>query len=783
MKRLLLLGLSLVLVLGFMILPGSAAIFQLSYYTENVYAGGIIDMFAFVDRGDPDAYTYQWQVDLSIGDGKSWSDLEENARYVGTKTNHLQMITMPGNYGDWENIPFACKVTDSEGTTFYTPNIYAYIYPTNKLFPDMRKWGKGLEEPSILGVSGQKSSDGVNYTASTPSGTNLQINCFATAGENRPVLEHSEVELIREIQITEKGQTIKVGSSTGYTPYTVGTNAVKVELILRCTINGQDLGVFDSKTVQIHTTKPTVSATAKTKTDCSLLRYTYNESQKLTAIPKGTAVEIVQKTGSYYQVFYNNMVGYVGTGLLDVPGAYDPVIKTVDVTIPEPVAGKAPSFACKVLTPGCGLYSVDPVTWIDKETKAYVGPGDRFLEGHSYTLTVWLAADSGYRFQVNTAGQPNLKGAINGDKPPYIHKAYEQDPREVIELTYDFNNIRAQAHQCAPQKVAKVLPTCTQQGHEAYYRCECGASYSDGTGTNPIDPANWGILAPTGHTPGAWTGNGTHHYRKCTHCREVISGTNAPHSGGTATCQQKAQCTVCGLSYGTPDTDHRWGPKYDYKDKNGHAWVCADCKTHDSLKPHTPGPDATETNPQTCKDCGYIITPAKNHTHKLTLVAAKEATCLARGNRAYYTCDGCGTWFADARGETPVEPESVSLPALGHFSGDWQWDQTGHWQDCRICQAPMLSKELHLDVDGDGLCETCLQDVTQLMTQPTQAETEEPQTPETTQPTVAPTRPDGSTPVKEKEAFPWLWVILGIEIVFLLCIGTTILIMRKKKKG
>lgn len=37
-----------------------------------------------------------------------------------------------------------------------------------------------------------------------------------------------------------------------------------------------------------------------------------------------------------------------------MPAAYDPVIKTVDVPIPEPVAGKAPSFDCKVLTPGCG---------------------------------------------------------------------------------------------------------------------------------------------------------------------------------------------------------------------------------------------------------------------------------------------------------------------------------------------------------------------------------------------------------------------------------------------
>ena len=38
----------------------------------------------------------------------------------------------------------------------------------------------------------------------------------------------------------------------------------------------------------------------------------------------------------------------------------------------------------------------------------------------------------------------------------------------------------------------------------------------------------------------------------------------------------------------------------------------------------------------------------------LTLVAAKAATCTTAGNSAYYTCDGCDKWFADATGSVEI---------------------------------------------------------------------------------------------------------------------------------
>jgi len=60
------------------------------------------------------------------------------------------------------------------------------------------------------------------------------------------------------------------------------------------------------------------------------------------------------------------------------------------------------------------------------------------------------------------------------------------------------------------------------------------------------------------------------------------------------------------------------------------------------------------------------------HTHSLTQVPAKAATCTEDGNTAYYTCSGCDSLFADANGTATITVETVKVAALGH---DW----TGEW--------------------------------------------------------------------------------------------------------
>ena len=84
----------------------------------------------------------------------------------------------------------------------------------------------------------------------------------------------------------------------------------------------------------------------------------------------------------------------------------------------------------------------------------------------------------------------------------------------------------------------------------------------------------------------------------------------------------------------------------------------------------------TATNTEDSSDTVTISIPAKViltggvHTHTYTLVPAKEPTCSAEGNNAYYTCT-CGEVFKDASGSigTTIADETLPIDANAH-----SWD-------------------------------------------------------------------------------------------------------------
>jgi len=60
----------------------------------------------------------------------------------------------------------------------------------------------------------------------------------------------------------------------------------------------------------------------------------------------------------------------------------------------------------------------------------------------------------------------------------------------------------------------------------------------------------------------------------------------------------------------------------------------------------------------------------EEHTHTITRVDAKDATCTADGNKAYYHCEDCGKNYEDEAGTALIENISAwgNIAALGH---DW----------------------------------------------------------------------------------------------------------------
>ena len=277
-----------------------------------------------------------------------------------------------------------------------------------------------------------------------------------------------------------------------------------------------------------------------------------------------------------------------------------------------------------------------------------------------------------------------------------------------------------------------------------------------------------------------WTTSNGKHYKTCVNPN--CSYTTAPEDcfGGKATCTVPADCDACGKPYGTT-APHTWSEALDYTDNTGHAHRCVnrDCTAHSALIPHVPGSAATETTPQCCTECGYILTPVKDHTHTLVSVQEKAPSCTLDGCKAYYLCEGCNKTFTDAEGTKEITDLTLLvLPKAGHsFSqatctspktctrsgctategtpvahtpnSSWVSDAQSHWHTCTVCGTALekdshtpsdtfasndelhwqgctcgykLQEERHADKDANGLCDLC----TYRMSDPTPAETTPP---------------------------------------------------------
>lgn len=139
------------------------------------------------------------------------------------------------------------------------------------------------------------------------------------------------------------------------------------------------------------------------------------------------------------------------------------------------------------------------------------------------------------------------------------------------------------------------------------YACLHSGAADDGDCTTAVVCAVCGdtvTAAKSGHTWGAWTSDGNdRHTRRCTvnGCRQSET---ARCSGGTATCVEKAVCTVCGAAYGAVDS--------------------------------------------------------KNHT-ALVKVNGRPATPTQVGYVTCWTCEDCGRYFRDAAGTQEIRKEDASI--------------------------------------------------------------------------------------------------------------------------
>ena len=126
--------------------------------------------------------------------------------------------------------------------------------------------------------------------------------------------------------------------------------------------------------------------------------------------------------------------------------------------------------------------------------------------------------------------------------------------------------------------------------------------------------------------------NETQHQVKCESCGYKTEWEN--HTGGTATCTAKAVCSVCGEAYGELAA-HVADSNYKYNGE-GHWTACATCGTPMSDQEAHTGGTADCQHKAVCDVCGqpYGELDASNHTGGIRWVQTAET------HQAFYLCCG-----------------------------------------------------------------------------------------------------------------------------------------------
>ena len=222
------------------------------------------------------------------------------------------------------------------------------------------------------------------------------------------------------------------------------------------------------------------------------------------------------------------------------------------------------------------------------------------------------------------------------------------------------------------------------------------------------DPGDGGTEVCQHEPDGQWYWDETRHWKQCVKCGSKLD--EKEHTGGTATCTQKAVCTICNQEYGelTPHTGGKATCKerakcencgleygdyapHDYSggrilhDANGHWYVCAVCNKNSETEPHSGG-TATCQEKAACAVCGeaygelgahsYTVTNHDDAQHwkecsvcgeksKVEAHAGGKATCTAKA-----VCDTCGAVYGKL-GE--------------HDFSVVKSDGAYHWTECSVC--------------------------------------------------------------------------------------------------
>lgn len=319
-----------------------------------------------------------------------------------------------------------------------------------------------------------------------------------------------------------------------------------------------------------------------------------------------------------------------------------------------------------------------------------VGNGYRACRVGTYTVTVRPAA--GFKWSDGTTGEKKLRWEIVKRTPAagdftFIapeNLEYDGTAKEAT-VRWSTGGDRAMGMGYWPDNTFTVL--YKQNGKAVAAPTDMGTYqvYVTVPGNEDInavseltDPSWTFTITHTGnHQWGDWQHDDTQHWRSCAVPGCQVKDSLGSHDG-TATCTERATCSICGAAYGTKDPNH-----HDLTHHDGTAatctqpgsleyWQCSDC--------HKLFADAAAAQPIT-----DTVIPATHHANARR-TAGDPATCTQDGSAAYWYCPDCGSYFADADGKldeskTYTGPEDFYQEAMGHSFTHYVYDNNATYDD------------------------------------------------------------------------------------------------------
>ena len=184
------------------------------------------------------------------------------------------------------------------------------------------------------------------------------------------------------------------------------------------------------------------------------------------------------------------------------------------------------------------------------------------------------------------------------------------------------------------KNIAAVAKTCTKAGNKEYLKCSrCSKLFDKDTKAEITADS---VIIPASHElkdvaakESTCVVAGWDAYKKCEKCGKLFK------MDGTTELSAVPMRALKAHTY-----DNVW-----HSNKDGHYHECTFCHQAGTVEKHVAGAAATETAPQRCTECNYIMTPATGHKDH---VKDPQADWVSDQNTHWHACTGCSTHLDEA---------------------------------------------------------------------------------------------------------------------------------------